>query len=213
MKQKNTKHSKFKNTGVLFELLVRQITSDTLKGIKSSPAIKILEEFFNSKTNIRKEMQMYHTLQNEKFNTEMKANRFIDAVIREFRKVNKTALRKEKYNLIREIKKNYNLESFFKTKISNYKLNASIAKTLDEEYTNPGDKVRSRYTIIENVNTSHSKKYNVEKLTLYQTNKDGSVCKHSCKYYFYYRPESNFLSLAMSNMACSFTSIEKLETV
>ena len=151
MKQKNTKHSKFKNTGVLFELLVRQITSDTLKGIKSSPAIKILEEFFNSKTNIRKEMQMYHTLQNEKFNTEMKANRFIDAVIREFRKVNKTALRKEKYNLIREIKKNYNLESFFKTKISNYKLNASIAKTLDEEYTNPGDKVRSRYTIIENV--------------------------------------------------------------
>ena len=60
---------------------------------------------------------------------------------------------------------------------------------------------------------SHSKKYNVEKLTLHQTNKDGSVCKHSCKYYFYYRPESNFLSLAMSNMACSFTSIEKLETV
>ena len=58
-----------------------------------------------------------------------------------------------------------------------------------------------------------SKKYNVEKLTLYQTNKDGSVCKHSCKYYFYYRPEKNFLSLAMSNMACSFTSIEKLETV
>ena len=60
---------------------------------------------------------------------------------------------------------------------------------------------------------THSKKYNVEKLTLYQTNKDGSVCKHSCKYYFYYRPESNFLSLAMSNMACSFTSIEKLNTV
>ena len=60
---------------------------------------------------------------------------------------------------------------------------------------------------------THSKKYNVEKLTLYKTNKDGSVCKHSCKYYFYYRPEKNFLSLAMSNMACSFTSIEKLETV
>ena len=60
---------------------------------------------------------------------------------------------------------------------------------------------------------THSKKYNVEKLTLHQLNKDGSVCKHSCKYYFYYRPESNLLSLAMSNMACSFTSIEKLNTV
>jgi hypothetical protein len=60
---------------------------------------------------------------------------------------------------------------------------------------------------------THSKKYNVEKLTMYQLNKDGSICKHSCKYYFYYRPNSNLLSLAMQNMGCSFTSIEKLNTV
>ena len=60
---------------------------------------------------------------------------------------------------------------------------------------------------------THSKKYNVEKLTMYQLNKDGSVCKHSCKYYFYYRPNSNLLSLAMQDMGCSFTSIEKLNTV
>ena len=60
---------------------------------------------------------------------------------------------------------------------------------------------------------THSKKYNVEKLTMYQLNKDGSICKHSCKYYFYYRPNSNLLSLAMNDMGCSFTSIEKLNTV
>ena len=60
---------------------------------------------------------------------------------------------------------------------------------------------------------THSKKYNVEKLTLHQLNKDGSVCRHSCKYYFYYRPNSNLLSLAMNDMGCSFTSIEKLQTV
>lgn len=60
---------------------------------------------------------------------------------------------------------------------------------------------------------THSKKYNVEKLTLYQTNKDGSPCKHSCKYYFYYRPESHSLSLAMSNMGCSLKGIEVLATV
>jgi len=151
MKKTNTKHSKFKNTGVLFELLVRQITNDTLNGVKNSPAIKILETYFNSKTGIRKEIQMYHTLQNQKFDTESKANRFIDAVIREYAKINRTGLRKEKYNLIKEIKSNYNLESFFKTKISNYKMNASIAKTLDSSYTNPADKVRSRYTIVESI--------------------------------------------------------------
>tara|TARA_B100000424_G_scaffold203252_1_gene160345 strand:- start:884 stop:1747 length:864 start_codon:yes stop_codon:yes gene_type:complete len=151
MKKKTNKHSKFKNTGVLFELLVRQITSDTLSGVKNSPAIKILEKYFNSKTNIRKEIQLYHTLQNQKFNSETKANRFIDAVIKENKKINKSILRNEKYNLIKEIKSNYNLESFFKTKISNYKLNASISKTLDREYTNPSDKVRSRYTVIEHI--------------------------------------------------------------
>jgi len=154
MKSNKTKHSKYKNTGVLFELLVRQITNDTLNGVKNSPAIKIIESFFNSKTNIRKEIQLYHTLQNQKFNTESKANRFIDVVIKEYSKVSKTNLRKEKYNLIKEIKKHYVLENFFKTKISNYKLNASIAKTLDREYTNPADKVRSRYTIVEEITNS-----------------------------------------------------------
>ena len=151
MKSKKSKHSKYKNTGVLFELLVRQITNDTLNGVKDSPAIKIIEQFFNKKTNIRKEIQLYHTLQNQKFNTEDKANRFVDAVIKEYVKISKTSLRKEKYNLIKEIKKNYTLESFFKTKISNYKMNVSIAKTLDKEYINPADKVRSRYTIVESI--------------------------------------------------------------
>jgi len=165
MKYKKLKHSKFKNTGVLFELLVRQITSDTLNGVKKSPAIKILETHFNSKTNIRKEIQMYHTLQNQKFNTEDKANRFIDAVIREYAKINRTALRKEKYNLIKEIKQNYNLEAFFKTKISNYKMNASIAKTLDKDYVNPADKVRSRYTIIESI-TGKSSEVGKQKATV-----------------------------------------------
>ena len=158
--KKINKHSKFKNTGVLFELLVRQITNDTLNGVKSSPAVNILEQFFNKRTTIRKEMHLYHTVQNTKFDTESKANRFIDAVIKEYAKINKTSLRKEKYNLIKEIKKHYNLENFFKTKISNYKVNASISKTLDKEYSNPADKVRSRYTIIENITGKKATKRN-----------------------------------------------------
>jgi len=60
---------------------------------------------------------------------------------------------------------------------------------------------------------THSKKYNVEKLTLYQMNKDGSPCKHSCKFYFYYRPDSDLLSLAMGDMGCSLKGIEVLATV
>ena len=152
MKKKNrTKYSKYKNTGVLFELLVRQITNDILRGLKKSPASIIIENFFNKKTIIRKEMNLYHTLQNNSFNTEEKANRFIDAVCEEFKKINKSALRNEKYNLIKEIKKNYNLIDFFKVKIQNYKLNASIAKILDGSSSNPADRIRSRYTIVESI--------------------------------------------------------------
>ena len=151
MKKKTNKHSKYKNTGVLFELLVRQITNDTLNRVNKSTAIKIIERIFNKKTNVRKDIQLFHTLQNTKFETENKANRFIDVVIKESSKINKSSLRNEKYNLIKEIKRNYNLQEFFKVKISNYKLNASIAKTLDKDYSNPADKVRSRYTIVEEI--------------------------------------------------------------
>ena len=160
--KKINKHSKYKNTGVLFELLVRQITNDTLNSVKKSPATRILEEFFNKRTTIRKEMHLYHTLQNQKFDTEAKANRFIDAVIKEFKKINKTSLRKEKYNLIKEIKKNYSLENFFKTKISNYRMNASISKTLDSDYNQPADKIRSRYTIIESITGKKVTKNTIE---------------------------------------------------
>ena len=39
------KHSTFRNTGILFELLVRQVTIDTLKGV-DSPAIDIMKKYF-----------------------------------------------------------------------------------------------------------------------------------------------------------------------
>ena len=47
---KKIKHSKFKNTGILFELLVRQITFEVLNGDKKEHAQKILKEFYNQKT-------------------------------------------------------------------------------------------------------------------------------------------------------------------
>tara|TARA_B100000902_G_C27265389_1_gene893236 strand:- start:651 stop:1508 length:858 start_codon:yes stop_codon:yes gene_type:complete len=149
--KKNNKHSKFKNTGVLFELLVRQITHDTLSGDDNSPALGIIKEFFKKRTSVKTEMKLYQSLQSQKFNTEEKANRFIDAICEEYRKINKSSLRKEKYNLIKKIKSHYNLEEFFKVKISNYKLNASISKTLDNDGIPAADKVRSRYTIVENI--------------------------------------------------------------
>ncbi len=143
------KHSKYKNTGILFELLVRQVTSDTVNGIKNSPAIDIIREFFKKNTSLKKELGLYQTLLSEKFNNENKADKFIDAVLKERKRLSNNLLKKQKYNLIKEIKKNYNTEDFFKMQVSNYPLNASIYCLF--EGASPSNQVRFRYSLLENI--------------------------------------------------------------
>tara|TARA_Y100000310_G_scaffold317928_1_gene371384 strand:+ start:1637 stop:2482 length:846 start_codon:yes stop_codon:yes gene_type:complete len=144
------KHSKYKNTGILFELLVRQITSDTINGIEKSPAIGIIREFFKKNTTLKKELILYQTLLKEKFNTEKKAESFIDAVLKERKKLSLTELRKQKYSLIKHVKENYEIEEFFKSKVENYSENASIY-CLFENKVNPSQSVRFRYSLIETI--------------------------------------------------------------
>lgn len=146
-----------KNTGVLFELLVRQITNDTLNGIEKSQALNIVKEFFGKNTSLKKELNLYNTILKEKFSSPEKAEKFIDIVLVERQKLNNTTIKRQKYNLIKEIRKHYDLDNFFRTKISNYKLNASIYK-LFESHTNTGLNnpkgiLLSKDTIIEHVSS------------------------------------------------------------
>ncbi len=155
---KKIKHSKFKNTGFIFELLVRQITSEIMSSNKSV-AEKILKEHFNSKKELSKELKLYQYLINEKYNSEAKAGQFINTILEARKRLDEKKLTKEKYNLIKEIKETYGLDEFIKSPISNYKTLASIYKifevaTTDEQY-DPTDIVSSRFTIAENIiNTS-----------------------------------------------------------
>jgi hypothetical protein len=151
---KKIKHSKFKNTGFIFELLVRQITSEIMSANKSV-AEKILKEHFNSKKELSKELKLYQYLINEKYNSESKAEQFINTILEARKRLDETKLTREKYNLVKEIKETYNLDEFIKSPISNYKTLASIYKifetvTNDEQY-DPTDVVSSRFTIAENI--------------------------------------------------------------
>ena len=112
------KHSKYKNTGILFELLVRQITADTLKG-DDSPAIDVLKSYF-VKTELGREYKLYESVIKSKVLNESRANVLISTILENSKKFN-------------EIKKHYNLESFFGTKVKNYKEIASVY-TLIESY-------------------------------------------------------------------------------
>lgn len=152
---KTIKHSKFKNTGFIFELLVRQVTSEIMSGKVNSIAEKILKEHFNSKKELSKELKLYQYLINEKYNSESKAEKFIDTICEARKRLDEKKIIKEKYNLIKEIKETYGLDEFIKSPISNYKTLASIYKifetvSTDEQY-DPTDVVNSRFTITESI--------------------------------------------------------------
>ena len=148
------KHSKIKNTGILFELLSRQITVDVMNDSGKSKAVEMLKKFFNEKTELGKENQLYQALLKENYNSTRKAEKLVDAVLRAREKLQNKKLRNEKYNLIKEIKENYKVEDFFRARIPNYKVYASIYKTFLSETTpvfDPADEVDSTFTIIEHI--------------------------------------------------------------
>ncbi len=128
----NIKHSKYKNTGILFELLVRQITADTLSGADSKAA-KILKKHF-VKTELGKEYKLYETLLNHSKLSEGKADIIINTILENAKYLNRSVLRRQKYNLIKEIKEHFDLDEFFKTKLPNYKTQAALY-TLLEAYS------------------------------------------------------------------------------
>jgi len=154
------KHSKIKNTGILFELLSRQITVDVMNDNGKSKAVEMLKKFFNEKTELGKENQLYQALLKENYNSTRKAEKLVDAVLRAREKLQNKKLRNEKYNLIKEIKRNYKVEDFFRARIPNYKVYASIYKTFLSETTpvfDPADEVDSTFTIIEHITRNKTK--------------------------------------------------------
>jgi hypothetical protein len=151
---KKIKHSKFKNTGVLFELLVRQITLEVLNGDKTENAKKIVKEFFAPNTELNKELRLYDILIKEKYNSETKADRLVETVCDAHAKLNQTTLSKEKFNLIKEISAKFEIEQFLSSPISNYKVLASIYKVFESKRADGydiKDIFNSKITLIENI--------------------------------------------------------------
>ena len=147
------KHNKFKNSGILFELLVRQITNDALSG-KESPAVDILKNNF-VQSELGKEYKLYETLFKQTQISETKANIIIEEVLKASKKLNRSTLRRDKYNLINEIKKHYDLEEFFKHKLPNYKSQAALYTLIEvynnQESTNPEQVISNKITLLESL--------------------------------------------------------------
>jgi len=147
------KHSKYKNTGILFELLVRQITTDTLDG-KDSPAKDILKKYF-VKSELGREYKLYETLLKRTSLTEGKANVVVDTLIESSKTLNRGAIKRQKYNLISEIQKYYDLNEFFNHKLPNYKMFAAfytLTEIANAQHTvDPDQAINNKVTILEHL--------------------------------------------------------------
>jgi hypothetical protein len=158
------KHSKFKNTGILFELLVRQIASDTVSN-KDSAAIGIVRKYFN-KSELAKEYKLYQALITPKSLSEAKAETFINSTLEASLRLNKTSLRKEKYNIIKEIRDHYDIEEFFKAKISHYKQYAAAFNLIEAhnslEFTEPQHIIDNKITLLEHITRKEIDKESVK---------------------------------------------------
>jgi hypothetical protein len=157
-------HSKFKNTGILFELLVRQIASDTISG-KDSAAIGLVKKYF-SKTELTKEHKLYQALVNTKTLTEGKAESLINATLEISSRLNRSALRKEKYNLIKDIRESYDIEEFFKSKINNYSQYAAAYNLIEAhnslDFIEPSQVIENKVTLLEHIIRKEVNKDNVK---------------------------------------------------
>lgn len=162
------KHSKFKNTAILFELLVKQITQEVLSNSTKNLSEKIIKEFFNSRKELAKELKLYNWIVKERFSSNDDAKLFLSEVIEERKKLDESKLAKEKYNLIKTIKESYELDKFLSSNLQNYKLLASIYKVFESKAHGRKVEIRdyidSNNTILEHITNERATKKPQDKL-------------------------------------------------
>jgi hypothetical protein len=169
---KNAKHSKFKNAGILFELLTRQITSAILAGRDESFTKNLMFKYFHESKELGKEVQLYNFLVQQSSKDVTSADRILNVVLQTRSKLNEKELDKQKYNLIKEIKEKYDIDEFLKNKIANYKLYASVYKLFENTTKNEvkfdvQELVEGREYIVENL--TREKKNSNEPLDVYDS--------------------------------------------
>ena len=151
---RKVRHNKIRNTGLLFEFLLRQITSDVLNK-NNGQAVTIVKEKFNENTELGKELALYNILITKKFQSDSKADYFINVVMKSRSDLNNSRLRRERYNLVKEIQSNYNLQKFMSSKVPNYKTYASIFTLFEfNKSLSPDQKTESFFNIVEHVTTN-----------------------------------------------------------
>ena len=215
------KHSKIRNTGLLYEFLLRQITSDILDNkMKNNKSISVIKEFFGEKTELGKELSLYNILLNKKYTSDRKAEFFVNEVINERKKLNNSNLRREKYNLIKSLKETYDLEKFLSSKVNNYKIFASIYKLFEYNVISPSEKTESHFNLVEHITTNNNSIKLSENINYLSDDKDLRILtyktlleKFNSKYSNLNYPQKSLLRAYINNVSGTNSLKEYIEVV
>lgn len=158
MNQKKIKHSKYRNTGLLFEFLMRQLTAEVLEKKENPKALAIIKKRFNEHTQLGQELALYTALKQQKFKSERKADFFIAEALRNQAGLSQSSLRREKFNLIKELKSTYDINKLFSSKVTDYKIYASVYKLFEHQKSlTPAEKTEVYFNLLEHITTTSTK--------------------------------------------------------
>ena len=150
------KHSKYRNTGLIFELLIKQIASDTLNN-RDSAAVSIIKKHFTGKTALVREFKLYEFILKNRQVSQAKAETILSTITEISRKLDTKSLKNQKYELISDIKESYNLEEFFAIQTLDYKALASLYCLLEaqnnDNLLDPQYLVNYKSTLLEHLTT------------------------------------------------------------
>lgn len=159
------KHSKLRNTGLIFELLVKQIASDTLSN-KDSAAVQILKKHFTGKSTLAKEYKLYEYISKNTGVSQNKAETILSTITDISRKLDQKTLKNQKYQLVADIKESYNIEEFFAIQVRDYKSLASLYCLLEAQNSDtlldPSSIVDNKTTLLEHLTSSKQNKADVK---------------------------------------------------
>lgn len=158
------KHSKYKNTGLIFELLVKQIAADTLSR-KDSPAVKIMKKFYTGKSSLVREFKLYEYILKNKGVSQQKGETILSTITEISLKLDREAVKKQKYDLIAEIKNSYDLDEFFSMKVRDYKALAALyclMEAQNADLADPQTLVDNKMTVLEHLTESKQNEEDVK---------------------------------------------------
>lgn len=164
-----TKHNKKRNTAVLYEVLVMELTKAVVKDdiTAKKNVLRVLKESFKKGTTLSKELELYRLLNESRGMTDDLARRLLDRVVQTYGDLDPTAIFTEQNELLSKMNKVVN-KAVFKNFVPDYKNLATIAqvfsksspikdrvlleqKMVERMTTNQGEKTDAKLEVIDNL--------------------------------------------------------------